>query len=358
MPRLLAASLLVFLACGSPTSSSTNDSGADAGSTDASVEPDAGGTPDAGTPDAGGAPDAGRPPDAGTPDAGLRQPPPLPTYAGTCPTLVAGPTQAMGRNVNFTSAGDRRDFVVLIPPNYTPSKKYPVVWGYHWLNASAGSVIRDAELESAVAQYEFIAVVPENLMNGSQKAYSFDWPFVETMSAPKELQFFDDVLACLNQQFSIDPARIHVFGASAGGLWTTYLSTTDKVDRVASILSISGGLGEVSLGITWQITWAPKPNKFPALVVWGGATDWLAVNFDQASRRFRDALRADQHTVVTCMHNEGHKIPPFPAPTDGGTRFAAFWDFFHDHPYGLPPDTTPYETGLPSTFPSYCQLAP
>ena len=256
------------------------------------------------------------------------------------------------------SAGDSREFVILIPPNYTATKRYPVIWGYHWLNASAGSVIRDAEMEAAVAQYEFIAVIPENLVNGSTKAYSFDWPFVETIAAPKELKLFDDVLACLNQQFSVDPTRLHVFGASAGGLWTTYLSTTDTVDRVASVLSISGGLGEVSLGVTWSIPWVAKPNKFPALVVWGGPSDWLGVNFDEASRRYRDALRADNHVVVTCTHTEGHKIPPFPDQADGGLKFASFWDFFRDHPYGLPPGTTPYSAGLPGSFPSYCRLVP
>ncbi len=338
------------------------DAGAalDAGALDASVM-DAGGPVDAGAGvDAGvdaGTPDAGRP-DAGPADAGFRQPPPLPTYGGICPALNAGPTQAAGRNMGFVSSGDGRSFVLLVPPNYTPTKRYPVIWGYHWLNASANSVIQDAELERAVAEYQFIAVVPENLVNGTTKAYLFDWPFVEVMSAPKELRFFEDVLACLNQQFSIDPARIHVFGASAGGLWTTYLSTTDTVDRVASVLSISGGLGEVSLGITWKIDWVPKPNKFPAMVVWGGPLDFLGVDFNQSSLRYRTALRADNHVVVSCMHNEGHKIPPFPDMPDGGTRYSAFWDFFRDHPYGLPPNTTPYAAGLPASFPGYCTLVP
>jgi hypothetical protein len=275
---------------------------------------------------------------------------------GACPTLVFGTDGTSGRNLQFRSAGDSREFVLLVPTNYTPTKKYPVVFGYHWLNASANSVIRDAELTSAIEQYQFIAVVPENLMNGSTKAYQFDWPFVETPAAPKELTFFEDLLACVGQQFSVDLARVHVFGASAGGLWTTYLSTTPQVARVASVFTISGGLGEV-LGV-WRIPFVAQPNKFPALIVWGGPTDWLGVNFDQASKRYRDALKTDGHAVFTCEHSAGHGIPPWAAPIDGGTRFPMFWDFFRDHPLGLPAGSTPYAGGLPSTFPMGCRRVP
>lgn len=294
-------------------------------------------------------------------DAGLTPPPALPAYSGgTCPTLISGTDGSTGRNLNFMSAGDSREFVLLVPTSYTPTKKYPVVFGYHWLNASANSVIRDAELTTAIEQYEFIAIVPENLMNGSNKAYQFDWPFVETTSAPKELTFFEDALTCVAGQFSVDLSHVHVFGASAGGLWTAYLSTQVPVQRVASVISISGGLGEV-LGV-WEIPWVARPNKFPAMVVWGGTTDWLGVNFDQASKRYRDALRGDGHPVVTCVHSAGHAIPPWPAQTDGGTKFAPFWEYFHDHPLGLPSGFSPYTAGgLPPTFsglPGTCTVVP
>lgn len=296
-----------------------------------------------------------------TTDAGLTPPPALPAYSGgTCPTLVFGTDGTTGRNRNFVSAGDMREFSLLVPTSYTPTKKYPVVFGYHWLNASGNSVIRDAELTTAIEQYEFIAIVPENLMNGSNKAYQFDWPFVETMSAPKELTFFEDALTCVAAQFNVDLSHVHVFGASAGGLWTTFLSTQVPVRRVASVISISGGLGEV-LGV-WEIPYVPRPNKFPAMVVWGGSTDWLGVNFDTASKAYRDALRADGHPVLTCVHSAGHAIPPFPAQTDGGTKFAPFWDYFRDHPLGMPSGFSPYTAGgLPPTFaglPGTCTMVP
>lgn len=334
---------------------STPDASVDAGEADAGVLVDAG-APDAGPQDAGATVDAGQTPR----DGGLPLPPPLPTYAGTCPTLVSSPLAAMARNTNFRSGGDARQFLLIVPPNYSPTRRYPIVFGFHWLNASASSVVRDAQMESAVAQYEFIAVLPENLETNGRKAYQFDWPFVEGGAfATKEQGFFDDMLACVSQQFSVDPARVHVFGASAGGLWTAYLSTTTTVNRVASVLSISGGLGQETLSGLWRNDFVPQQNKFPALVVWGGTTDFFILNFDLASKRYRDALRADRHFVAQCVHSGGHGVPPFTAPSDGGTRFPMFWEFFRDHPFGLPPNTSPYQgRGLPPSFPSVCSIVP
>ena len=285
-------------------------------------------------------------------------PPSIPVCSlGSCPKLVSASTETTSHNIGFPTGTSTRDFDLIVPADYDGSRPWPLVFAFHWLNASAGSFVSAGELESATEQMHFIAVVPNHKTDSSgKKVYQFDWPFVETWGVPDELLFFDDMLACVSQEYKVDARRVYSVGVSAGALWVTYLSTTDKVDHLAAVESLSVGLGQVG---PWTMQYAAQPNKFPAIVLWGGPSDWLVVDFAAASQKYRDALRQDDHFVVECTHDAGHAMPPIPVPTDGGTRFVMLWQFMLDHPYGLPPGTSPYqEAGLPSSFPSWCQIAP
>lgn len=289
--------------------------------------------------------------------AGPRDPPPLPRYShGMCPRLVGAPTSDAAVNMGFRTGSQRRNFRLVVPRSYDGTSDWPVLFAYHWLNASSNSFVRTGELESATEEMRFIAVVPDRLENDrGDRTYLFDWPFVETWGAEAELTFFDDLLACVGTQYRVDRRRVHAVGVSAGALWVTYLSTTPRVNHLASVESLSGGLGEQPP--VWSMEWRPQPNKFPAIVLWGGASDWLGLSFDQASRRYRDALVRDRHFVVQCVHSMGHMVPPVDRPPEGGTRFRGLWQFLLDHPYGLAPGASPYLTaGLPRSLPPWCSI--
>lgn len=298
------------------------------------------------------APDA--PADAPAP----RRDPPAPrAYSrGRCPTLRGSPTNDGSLNTGFRTGSQTREFRLIVPRNYDGRGEWPLVFAWHWLNASASSFVRTGELETAAEQMRFIAVVPEALRNSNgDRTYVFSWPFAEFWGIPAEVTFFDDMLACVTEQFRVDRRRVHGVGVSAGALWVTYLSTTDRANYFASVESLSGGLGEVP--IAWRIEYRPQANKFPAMVLWGGPSDWLGLSFEQASTRYRDELLRDNHFVMQCVHDMGHMVPPVDPPPGGGTRFRMLWQFFLDHPYGLAPGDSPYlRTGLPAGTPSWCSI--
>ncbi|MBX3192135.1 MAG: hypothetical protein KF819_34420 [Labilithrix sp.] len=329
------------------------------GGGDEASEP-GGSDPPATSPPPAGAPTSAPAPEGPPSDPARATPPPIPGYSGgACPTLVGGATKATSLNSGFKSGKHTRGFHLIVPPSYDGTKAWPVFFAWHWLNASARSFIDQGELESATEQMKFIAVVPEELRDGSnKKAYQMDWPFVETWGAADELLFIDDMLSCVNAQYAIDPARVYGVGVSAGALWATYVSTTEHANRFAGIESLSGGLGADPVGV-WKMKYVPQANKFPALVLWGGSQDVLAVDFAKSSMSYRDELRKDSHFVVQCIHDAGHAIPPVDPPANGTTRFAVLWQFMLDHPYGLAPGDSPYKTkGLPAVFPSWCKVVP
>ena len=288
-----------------------------------------------------------------------RVPAPMPVYShGSCPVLVGGSTADTSVIEGFATTDQVRSFRLLVPADYDGATPMPVMFAWHWLNADAGSFVSQGELETAIQQFPFIIVLPEKrrFPNGN-KMYQFDWPFVETWGADAELAFFDDLLACVNANFNVDPQRVYAIGVSAGGLWATYLSTTDRVNHLAAVESLSGGLGSFAAnGTGWTMQFAPQQNKFPAIVLWGGDHDWLGISFKDASIAYRDALLADGHFVVQCIHDQGHAVPPIEAPP-GTTRFAFLWQFMLDNPMSVPAGQSPWHTsGLPASAPSWCTV--
>jgi len=298
--------------------------------------------------------------DAAPPVVGRDDPPPLPAYSeGECPRFTGGPTLDESRVAGFPSGGDARSFRMIVPPNYDGSEPWPVMFAWHWLNASSGSFVDQGELESAAEEMRFLIIAPDDLENANgDKTYILNWPFAEIWGAEKELQFFDDLLACVDANFNVDPRQIHGVGVSAGALWLAHLTSTPRADHLASVVSLSGGLGRDPLGV-WDMMFAPQAHKFPAIVLWGGLTDNLIiVDFAAASVRLRDALIDDGHFVVTCTHGAGHAVPPIDPPPDGGTRFRFLWRFMAEHPYGTPAGTSPWQAaGLPPEAPPWCAIA-
>ncbi len=320
---------------------------------DASPEGDTA-TEDLGAPDVPDpAPDVGG--DTGATEHRTEPPLPPPYSHGECPELVGGPTSDTAVVRDFPTGTDLRQFRLLVPESYDGSRPMPVVFAWHWLNASSNSFVRQAELESAAEQLDLIVVLPDRLENNGNKAFTFDWPFAEDWGKEAELLFLDDLMSCVQGQFNVDRQRVFAIGVSAGGLWVTHVSTTPQADYFAAFESLSGGLGEV-LGV-WEMAWAPQAHKFPAIVLWGGDGDWLGLSFSEASVRYRDALRDDGHFVVQCVHTAGHAVPPIEAPGEMETRFRALWTFMLDHPYATPAGASPYlDNGLPEFFPDWCEI--
>ncbi len=277
---------------------------------------------------------------ADTPPPGAEKPAPLPTYAGTCPTLAAGDN-------TITSSGGPRTFRLALPKDVKPNEQLPVIFLWHWLGGDAKDFYEKGDVQNAVDTQRFIAVLPEK-----KGDTLFTWPMEIASSQARVdegLKFFDDMLACVGQQFTVNENCVSSAGVSAGALWTSQLAI-ERGKHLSSFISLSGGTGGVIR------SWKPSEHAMPGLVLWGGTTDNCLglLQFETTSKNLEDGLEKGGHFFIECIHNCGHSQPPF----DGSlSTYQGLWQFVLDHPYWLKAGQSPYsQSGLPSDLPAWCGI--
>lgn len=278
------------------------------------------------------------------PPMGAPVPAPPPGYSGgTCPAFAPG--------VNtFTSGGSDRSFILVLPSGYDPTESYPLVFLWHWLGGDANEFLQRAEVQLAADTQGFIAVIPEK--KGSDL---FTWPMDATSSQARvdeELGFFDDMLSCVVEAYSIDTSCVSSIGVSAGALWTSQLAHL-RSTNLASFVSLSGGTGGIAIK-----PWQTAEHKLPGIVLWGGDTDTCQglLSFRDLSHDLEGHLTDEGHFFLECIHNCGHSEPPFEAPM-GYSKYKGMWDFVLDHPYWNGPGASVYTTdGLSPDLPEWCAI--
>ncbi len=248
--------------------------------------------------------------------------PPLPTPTGQCPTFVNG-------TVNMQAGGVNRSVRIFMDPAAAQAQDGPLVFYFYGTGGNpeqAVSSLGDANIRRITAAGG-IVVAPRHINGGT-----FPW----ILAGDTDLPLVDQVVACAKSGIGIDGNRIHVTGFSAGGMYAGILSL-QRSSYIASAATISGG----SAG-----PYQDPNNKFAAMIIHGGPSDQVIVNFEQQSLAYRNQLVADGHFAFICNHGGGHRVP-----SGIGTHIV---QFFFDHPFGTTP--SPYAGGLPSGFPSYCRL--
>jgi poly(3-hydroxybutyrate) depolymerase len=233
-----------------------------------------------------------------------------------------------GDNANFASGGEQRHFIMRLPSN---TKGAGLLFTWHWLNGSAQQILQQG-FNNLPNTEDVIVVSPSSCCG------QYEWQTGIAPAQNVDLQFFDDILACVHEQYDIDLDRVWSTGHSAGGLWTSYLAM-HRAEHLAAMAALSGGIYGAS-------SYTKPAAPIPVMLVWGGESDtYGSFSFDQANKVYSQQLKQDGHFVVECSGNFGHSMPPEPLMV---------WPFFRDHPRGITPE--PWAGGLPSELPGWCTL--
>ena len=270
------------------------------------------------------------PPAAGTgaapiPTATGGTDPKIPAVNGECPKIATGPAMFMGVTIQLTVG------------NKSETAKGPIM--IYWHGTGGSALTAPAEVGSMVVNEIMASGGVLASMESGGKGNPVDWG-VFTFG---DFEIVDQIVACSVQQLNIDTRRIYTGGASAGGLAAGTLALA-RSTYVAAANPNSGGVAPWPGNTALQ-----DPMHPPAALTMHGAmgVDMVVIDFGTSSMDMDRAIVAKGGFAVDCNHGGGHVA----APPD---LKAAGWEFMKAHPFGTKP--SPYESGLPASFPKYCMI--
>lgn len=294
------------------------------------------------------------------PRGGLEAPDPPAYSGGVCPTLTAG----AATESTLTNSGVARKFMIIVPDQIAAGEKLPLVFLWHWLGGSAEQFRQIIDAQNAANTERFIAVIPESIGGTADSPGSTPISRWRGWAVPnpdsmrdEELLFFDDMLACVSEQFPVDKNCVSSAGVSDGALWTSQLIGA-RGQYLSSAVVLSGGVSDgkdENAALVRQ--YQPSTHPMPVLALWGGPTDiCIILKFETATKELEKHLEEEGHFIVECQHNCGHAVPPIDVVA-GESLFSPFISFVRQHPYWTTAGHSPYETtGLPAGMPSWCAI--
>lgn len=132
--------------------------------------------------------------------------------------------------------GVRRQALVHVPGKNPPGQPAPVVFAFHGHGGSMQNARRSFHLHTLWP--EAVVVYPQGLKTPGQltdpEGRRAGWQHAAGAQDDRDLKFFDSMLASLQAEQAVDPARVFVTGHSNGGGFT-YLLWATRGDKLAAV---------------------------------------------------------------------------------------------------------------------------
>ena len=202
-----------------------------------------------------------------------------------------------------------REYRLVVPKSVDGTKPVPLVLAFH------GFLIDSKDLMPVYTQLNRLAE-KEGFVLAYLNGRNRSWPLVVQRAKP-DLDFFDQLVEQLTQQYNIDLNRIYAVGMSNGGYFTHVLAS-QRSDKIAAIASHSAGIGLVGLK-------APELKQKYAVFVAHGVDDTI-VKVDEG-RKTRDTYQKWGHPVEYLEVPKQHHLWAHKADVN-----QKIWDFFQRHP--------------------------
>jgi predicted esterase len=291
----------------------------------------------------------------GSDASGVQPSSPDASVSVTCSPIVAGKSTLV---VNGTT----RTFEVQLPTNTSSSMALLFLWhGWNQEAATfASTIVYDVPSGNWVPfdpnafPMPLMIVAPDDtglFVVGAAGNVGLDWD-IEPEKPPVDFPFFEAMLQCTKQQFTIDATRIYSFGFSAGAVFTDLLSA-EYPHLFAATISESGAwfndppeqqlvlVNSVIPLVSWDWPAFSPADKGNVLLTHGGSNDFATIiSLQNANEDALPFLNNNNRTVVECEHDFGHTLDPDLTQT-------MYYKYLWDHQLGGSP-----LSALPSGFPT------
>ena len=155
------------------------------------------------------------------------------------PSTLAQPPAPGASEGQIESGGETRTYRLYIPASYDPDgPPAPLIVSLHGLSSNAGQQEHMSGLSDKAEEAGFVVVYPQGLGVPTRWNTAPD-DRRRAQDANADIAFIRDLVAHLQADLNLDPARIYATGMSNGGGMTNRLGC-DMADVFAAIAPVAG----------------------------------------------------------------------------------------------------------------------
>lgn len=134
--------------------------------------------------------------------------------------------------------GGYRNYIVHLPPSYTPTGSYPLVINMHGYGSNAIEEQFYAEMNPVADTANFIVVYPNGIANSWNSGQL--WSFVPGIN---DVSFISALIDTMAADYSINASMVYACGMSNGG-YMSYRLACELEDKIAAIASVTGVMSD------------------------------------------------------------------------------------------------------------------
>ncbi len=174
--------------------------------------------------------------------SGHLQAPSLPGFAQNTTSPCSTAHSAGDSTIEISSGGQKRSFIVHLPPGYG-QQPLPLVINYHGYDNTAANFERYTDMDVEADQANFIIVFPQGALDNNVPQPKPSWNAGIGAGGPTgladDVQFTRDMLSYLQRNDCVNAQRIYVTGYSIGASMAYRIACTLS-SQIAAFATVEG----------------------------------------------------------------------------------------------------------------------